>query len=87
MPTYMDRHKMPEDATPEDVEQAHHADMHIQDKYKVNFLTYWFDQKANAVFCLAHSPDEAAMENVHGESHAIFPVILSKSIFQMSKLF
>ena len=73
MPIYMDRHNMPEGVTAEDVEQAHHADMHVQDKYKVNFLTYWFDQKADAVFCLADAPHGEAIKKVHGESHGNIP--------------
>lgn len=73
MPIYMDRHNMPEGISMEDVEKAHHADMQAQDKYKVNFLTYWFDQQDGAIFCLADCPDAEALKNVHGEAHGGIP--------------
>ena len=73
MPIYMDRHKMPEGVSPKDVEGAHHADMQVQDKYGVNFLTYWFDQQAGAVFCLADAPDSVSLNHVHGEAHGNIP--------------
>jgi class 3 adenylate cyclase len=73
MPVYMDRHKMPPGISLKDVEGAHHADMQVQDKYGVNFLTYWFDQEDGAVFCLADAPSSESLNKVHGESHGSIP--------------
>ncbi len=73
MPIFMDRHTMPEGTTMKDVENAHHADMHAQNKHGVNFLTYWYDPNAGCVFCVADAPDSAAIENVHGEAHGNIP--------------
>jgi len=73
MPIFMDRHNLPEGTTHKDVTGAHHADMQTQDKYDVKFLTYWFDQGAGGVFCLADAPDAEALNKVHGESHGDIP--------------
>lgn len=73
MPIYMDRHTMPEGTTPEDMAHAHHADMEKQDEHDVNFLTFWFDQKAGCVFCLADAPNEESITAVHGAAHGNIP--------------
>lgn len=74
MPIYMDRHNMPEGMSHEDVAHAHHADKEKQEEFDVNFLTYWFDQKAGCVFCLVDAPDKESVNNVHGASHGDIPV-------------
>jgi len=43
MPVYMDRHFV-EGATRSAVAGAHEADLAIQEKYKTQVLTYWFDE-------------------------------------------
>ena len=43
MPLYMDRHYV-EGATRSAVAHAHQLDLAVQQKYKVQFLTYWFDE-------------------------------------------
>ena len=52
MPLYLDRHDVP-GATPEDVANAHAADLGVQDEFGVTYLTYWFEPESGAVFCLA----------------------------------
>ena len=50
MPLFMDVHqKLPEGATAEDVAKAHAADVATQDKYGVNYKSYWVDEAM--VFC------------------------------------
>ena len=61
MPLYMDRHDG-ENLTPEAVVEGHAADLKIQDKYDCKFITYWYDDERNAVFCLVSAPD---MSTVH----------------------
>ena len=72
MPLYMDRHDTPE-ATPEEVAQAHLADIAVAPKHNVQFLSYWFDAETEGVFCLAQAPEEAALMAVHQESHGLLP--------------
>ena len=69
MPLYMDRHEVPEDATPQDVARDHAKDVEIQAKYGVDYITYWFDHQSGAGFCLAEGPSVAAIEEVHREAH------------------
>ncbi len=81
VPIYMDRHDM-RGLKAEDVADAHRRDVEIQDKYKVKYMAYWFDEERGAGFCLVHAPDAAAAERVHREAHggfanAIIPVDLT----------
>ncbi len=57
MPLYMDRHYV-EGATRSAVAHAHQLDLAVQEKYKVQFLTYWFDEPRCTAFCLIVSPDK-----------------------------
>ncbi len=70
MGLYLDRHDV-EGATPEDLAKAHLQDVAIQDHYGVKYLTYWFDTKAQTVFCLAEAPSAEAAQRVHAESHGL----------------
>jgi len=70
MGLYLDRHDV-EGATPEDLAKAHLQDVEIQDRYGVKYLTYWFDTKAQTVFCLAEAPTAEAAQKVHAESHGL----------------
>ncbi len=73
MPIFMDRHQMPEGITAKELTDAHHADMHAQNKHDVNFLTFWFDPNDGCVFCIAEAPDAEAINSVHGEAHGNIP--------------
>jgi len=68
MPIYMDRHQG-EHLTAKQVAEAHAADLKIQSKYGCRFLTYWFDDERDAVFCLVDAPDISAVHKVHEEAH------------------
>ena len=68
MPLYMDRHDG-ENLTPEEVANAHEADLKIQDKYNCKFITYWYDDERDSVFCLVHAPDMRTVHKVHNEAH------------------
>lgn len=70
MPLYMDRHDLP-GATPTDVAVAHAADVDVQDKYGVRYLSYWFDYERQTAFCLVESPSRDAADAVHRESHGL----------------
>jgi len=70
MALFLDRHQIP-GATAADVAAAHELDLAVQDRYGVRYVTYWFDDSAGTVFCLAEGPDRAAVETVHREAHGL----------------
>jgi len=81
MPIFMDRHDV-RGVTPEDIAELHRKDLGLQEKYKVKYLTYWYDPERSSAFCLVDAPDAAAAEHVHREAHgqvanAIVPVDLA----------
>jgi class 3 adenylate cyclase len=70
MPIYMDRHYV-EGATAHALAVAHTADLAGQGKYRVRFLTYWFDEVRSTVFCLVDSPDKETIRQAHHEWHGL----------------
>jgi class 3 adenylate cyclase len=70
MPLYMDIHVVP-GATPEALEEAHHADLAVQGKHCVHCLKYWFNEEAGKVFCLFDAPNAEAAAAVHREAHGL----------------
>ena len=72
MPLYMDRHYI-EGATKIAVTQAHNQDLEIQERYPVQFLTYWFDEPRCTAFCLVVSPDKETIRQAHSEAHGLIP--------------
>jgi hypothetical protein len=72
MPLYMDVHQqLPEGATSKDVADAHMADLQVQDKFGVEYINYWLDEKSGKVFCLVDAPDPQAAEACHREAHGL----------------
>ena len=70
MALFLDRHKAP-GATAADIAAAHELDLAVQEKYKVRYVTYWFDDDEGTVFCLAEGPDRQSLETVHREAHGL----------------
>ena len=70
MPLYMDRHEVP-GVSPVEVAEGHVRDVEIQDRYGVEYLTYWHDPKAGTAFCLARGPNREAVDTVHREAHGM----------------
>ena len=70
MPMYMDRHDV-QDVSPEDVAGAHMRDLEVQGKHGVRYVSYWFDDVAGSIFCLAEGPTMEAVDAVHRESHGL----------------
>jgi len=52
---------------------AHKKDLAVQDKYGVNFINYWVDEKLGVVMCLSESKDAASVINTHKEAHGLIP--------------
>ena len=70
MPLFMDRHEL-SGVTAHDLAQAHIADLEVQEKYGVKYITYWFDQDSQTAFCLVDAPSKDTAETVHRESHGL----------------
>jgi class 3 adenylate cyclase len=70
MPLYMDIHELG-DVSAEDVAKAHVADLEAQEKYGVNYLKYWVNEKCGKVFCLVEAPDAEAANSCHREAHGL----------------
>lgn len=70
MGLFLDRHEAA-GASAEDIAAAHALDLSVQDRYGVRYVTYWFDEGAGTVFCLAEGPDRDAVEAVHREAHGL----------------
>ncbi len=71
---YFDIHHIgPGKVTAQAVLEAHEKDLAIQDKYSVNFINYWVDEKKGIVMCLAEAPDAASMIQTHKDAHGLVP--------------
>jgi len=70
MPLYMDIHELG-DVSAEDVAKAHVADLEAQEKYGVNYLKYWVNEKCGKVFCLVEAPNAEAANSCHREAHGL----------------
>jgi class 3 adenylate cyclase len=55
--------------TPEQLANAHAADLRAQDKYGVKYQKYWVNHRCGKVFCLMEAPNPEAAEQVHREAH------------------
>ena len=65
MALYMDVHNsLPDGATAADIAGAHAADLQVQERYGVRYLSYWVDEKGGKVFCLVEAPNADAAHAV-----------------------
>ena len=46
----------------------------VEEKYGVNFINYWVDEKAGLVMCLSEAADSNAIIKTHKEAHGLIPV-------------
>jgi class 3 adenylate cyclase len=73
MPMFMDVHHGLGDATPEEIEAAHRADLAIQDAFGVRWVSYWLNAPDGKSFCLAEAPDSESLKACHRASHGLMP--------------
>jgi hypothetical protein len=64
--------------TAKDVAGAHQKDLAVQDKYGVNLINYWVDEKAGRIVCLSQAPDSSAIIKTHKEAHGLLPAYIIK---------
>ncbi len=65
MPEFMDVHSGMNGVTPEALNEAHQADLAIQDEEGVNFKHAWADPDSGTVFCLSEAPNAEAVQRIH----------------------
>lgn len=68
MPEFMDIHRDMKGITPEQLLDAHRADVEIQDEESANFMKAWADPGSGLVFCLSEAPDAEAVKRVHAKA-------------------
>ncbi|MFP5290517.1 MAG: SCO4226 family nickel-binding protein [Actinomycetes bacterium] len=65
MAKYMDVHEGFVGVTREQLEQAHQADLAIEDEEGVHFERAWLDPESGKVFCLSTAPSKEAVMRIH----------------------
>jgi hypothetical protein len=65
MPDYMDVHRSMKGVTPEQLMEAHNADLAIQGDEKVKYKHAWADPDSGMVFCLSEGPNPEAVKRIH----------------------
>lgn len=70
---YIDVHDLGAGVTFADVAKAHDADLQVQDKYGVNFLSYWVDEAEGKVYCRATATSPDDISHAHEEAHGLIP--------------
>jgi hypothetical protein len=60
------------------VAEAHKKDLAVQQKFGVNFINYWVDEKAGVVMCLSEAKNADAIINTHKEAHGLIPAEVRK---------
>jgi class 3 adenylate cyclase len=70
MPLFMDIHEL-HGVEPEEVAEAHAADVALQAKYGVEYVKYWVNADRGKMFCLVHAPNAEAAVRVHREAHGL----------------
>jgi hypothetical protein len=61
-----------------DVAEAHKKDLAVQQKYGVNFINYWVDEKNGTVMCLSEAKDSTSIIQTHKEAHGLLPNVVMK---------
>jgi hypothetical protein len=71
---YLDIHHLgPGNVTAAAVAEAHKKDLAVQNKYGVNFINYWVNEKEGIVLCLSEAADYSNVISTHKEAHGLIP--------------
>jgi hypothetical protein len=65
MAEFMDVHRNMKGITPEQLLEAHRADLAIQGDESVDFKHAWGDPESGMVFCLSEAPSAEAVQRIH----------------------
>ncbi|MFF0105394.1 SCO4226 family nickel-binding protein [Streptomyces hirsutus] len=81
MAQYMDVHHNMRGITADQLEQAHAADLAIQQEEGVHFQQAWADPESGTIYCLSEAPSAEAVQRIHErtghQADEIYPVPLS----------
>jgi hypothetical protein len=61
-----------------DVLAAHQKDLATENKYGVNFIKFWVDEKKGKVYCLSTAKDTQSIRQTHAEAHGLLPTAIYK---------
>lgn len=64
--------------TAKDVAGAHDKDLAMQQKYGVNFINYWVNEKEGVVICLSEATDSSSVIKTHKDAHGLIPSTVLK---------
>ncbi len=64
-----------------DVAEAHEKDLATQEKFGVNFVKYWVDEKKGKVYCLSQADNAESVKETHKEAHGLIP----SKVYQVSE--
>ena len=87
LPLFIDYHQLEAGLTIQDVRQAHQSDLTNQEKYGVQYLQLWVNEKDAMVFCLIEGPNSEACVKCHLESHGNTPCNIQEVEPGLFKLF
>lgn len=65
MATFMDVHHGFEGITPDQLREAHAADLAMEKEEGVHFERAWADPSSGTIYCLAEGPSAEAVQRVH----------------------
>jgi class 3 adenylate cyclase len=71
MPLYLDIHKLADNVTPDDIQQAHVKDVEAQSAHGVCYQGYWYNHPGKTVACLVEGPSKEACIEVHRKAHGL----------------
>ncbi len=71
MPLFLDIHRNITGVTPNDIAEAHRADVAAQDPYNVKYLRWWFNNELGSIYCLVEAPNANAAIEVHQKAHGL----------------
>ncbi len=68
---FMDLHTVDPGFTPQEIADAHDADLAIRAKHGVAFHTYWHNEESGRLFCLLEAPNIESANAVHSEDNGL----------------
>ena len=81
MPLFMDLHQIKGGVSADDVAKAHMEDIKTQEKFGVEYLRYWVNERSGRIFCLVEAPSAEAANAVHREAHGL----VADAIFEVQE--
>jgi len=81
VPLFMDLHQIKGGVSADDVAKAHMEDIKTQERFGVEYLRYWVNERSGRIFCLVEAPSAEAANAVHREAHGL----VADAIFEVQE--